>query len=490
MSDRSETHSSSSIASHRPVTPESPSLPEPTVPLHPFSSLLAPAPTATRAPTPYPQQTDRAASDRAKQSPDLPDYTDSYPSPFAPGPSRATRASTPYSQRTNRAAFDRVSEPPNFLGHTDSRPSTFAPGPSRAWSAPTSNPQRAPADDDDDDDDDIAKNKNKRLLTDWNPTPDPEHQIPTNPSPRPDWGLMWSEENDPHETPWVGHDNSRFAMEGGVEDPTETAAVPNEFVMESIELEGDPLPLLREWRDRDQKVVRGQLDLDVDRDDGIAGDEGLSRRELSDRLEVAGRRAERLTRELEFATARETTGRARRQDLEYEREGLQMERNHYRAKRNEQRALNGQLRAQMQGVNGQLAAATGRNDDLQAQIRDLNDQLAAASGRNDDLQLQMQRLNGRLTAAQALAARNILAPPAANGSPVATPPAAPSPAATPSLAATPSVAAPSASPPRASRAGRGRGSARGRAGRAGRFIGTPTRRQPKRTCKVEKIYRK
>ncbi|KAF6220759.1 hypothetical protein HO133_003193 [Letharia lupina] len=83
-----------------------------------------------------------------------------------------------------------------------------------------------------------------------------------------------AEENNPHRTRWVGYDRSRYAMNGGWEDPNETAAVPNEQVLESIEADGDPLIALRQTASDSQTVIRRELERRVvleDENRGLIG---------------------------------------------------------------------------------------------------------------------------------------------------------------------------------------------------------------------------
>ena len=355
-------------------------------------------------------------------------------------------------------------------------------------------------------------------------------RLAAGPSHRPNDWSEWPEENNPHRTRWVGHDRSRYAMNGGWEDPKETAAVPNEQVLESIEAEGDPLIALRQTASDSQTVIRRELERRVVLEDENRGLIGRNERVENDneahimrnrylersrqdarndlalvqqqrdilqkQLNLARSQAERLRMErdepeeayrrrqaqqqefehaierirdleesevslrteLDLALTTVDRLRTERNRLENSREQLEMERDHYETERDRERSHNHTLRNQ-----------------------------------NHDLQQQVIYLVNQLQAAQAVAIPPVVVPRPVNTATVNAPhivspavglprihqhPILPSP-----------VTAPSAGTLRGGR-GRGRGGVRERGGRRGRVAAATRRKQPERTCKVVKGYRK
>lgn len=277
---------------------------------------------------------------------------------------------------------------------------------------------------------------------------------------RNDWHLCW-DENDPVPTPWRGYDLSYFAQQGDVEDPNETAAVPSETVMESIELESDPLVALRSMARDNQAVIRRQLN-------GLVELEGTVRRQAVT-IERLRRERNGLLEEVDEVTRREDALQSRQNELEFQRERYEGERNQY---------YNDSIHYR------------DENRVLQAEVRDLTAQLTAA---------QALLANQRPVAQPPVSAAPIVQPPVVqppvNAAPVVQPPVV-----QPPVAVDPAGAVRGGSRGRVSGGARGtvrggarggaRGGLRGRAGRGGRGGGAPARRdQPGRSCKVVKNYR-
>ncbi len=143
-----------------------------------------------------------------------------------------------------------------------------------------------------------------------------------------------------------------------------------------------------------------------------------------------------LLAELQSEIARADQLQVERDQLDYQREGYQMERDHYRDGRNLERERNGHMQEQIQDLAGQLAAA-----------------------------------------------RTLLVQPPVNQPLIDAATNVPPPVLQPPVNAHP------AGPARLGRGGRNRGGARGRAGRGGGGAATGTRKQPSRSCRVEKNYR-
>lgn len=263
-----------------------------------------------------------------------------------------------------------------------------------------------------------------------------------------DWH-MWDDENRPVRTPWRGYDLSWSALQGDVEDPNETAAVPSETVMESIELESDPLVALRSMARDNQATVRGELAIRVELEDIVREQVMTIRRLRRERRELRADR-EVLRQERDAAMTREDALQARQNRLEFQRVQLEGERRQY-----------------------------------------LHDLDWYRDG-NVTLQEEARELTAQLTAARALLANR---PPVVQP-PVAQPPVNAAPIIQPPVVQPP-VAVVSAGAVRGGRRGRAsggarggvRGGPRGRAGRGARG-GAPTgREQHARSCKVVKNYR-
>ena len=395
-------------------------------------------------------------------SPETPKRTESHPLTFVPAPF-TTRPVPPYPQRAEYATFDPVFHhsplasgplPQDFL-HANVPFNTPTPVEHRAGSQPHNGWRRQNVEVD------TRRisvppsleitsstfrdrlpyhDRSMAELTVWMPQPivtprrycsEPvtrAERLAVRASDRPnDWGdYGWAEENDPHGTTWVGYDRSVFAIHGGVEDPNETAAVPNDEVLESIEAEGDPLIALRQATRDSQATIRGGLEMRIELEDTNWALR-ITNRSLENEIRGLEQSEANLRAELYRATTRFRTEQDR---LENRVEQFELERNHYWARRNEER------------------------------------------DRNQNLETQIQDLDARLQAAQALAVDPLIISPPVKALPV-TPPAV--------------IQPPVISPPIAPQgAGTIRVGGRERGGRGRRNAGTATRTQPKRDCKVKK----
>lgn len=260
---------------------------------------------------------------------------------------------------------------------------------------------------------------------------------------------MWDDETRPVRTPWRGYDLSWSALQGDVEDPNETAAVPSETVMESIELESDPLVALRSMARDNQATVRGELAIRVELEDIVREQVMTIRRLRRERREL---RADRdvLRQERDAAMTREDALQARQNRLEFQRVQFEGERRQYLH---------------------DLDWYRDENGTLQEEARDLTAQLTAARA---------------LLANRPPVVHPPVAQPPVNAAPIVQPPVV-----QPPVAVVPAGAVRGGRRGRASGGARGevRGGPRGRAGRGARG-GAPTgREQPARSCKVVKNYR-
>lgn len=232
-----------------PVAPESPGIPEQTG-SHPLDFL--PATFMTRPRPSYPQRTNYATFDPA--------FTGSqFPIGSVPLVSSCTNITTNAPTRIERRAGSET--------HTGWRRRNVARQlsiPPDLEIAPLVLRERPP-----------YPNRSMYEITTWMPPPVVEprcsHSQPVTraeilaarPADEPNDWADWAEENNPHRTRWVGYDTSRQAMHGTMEDPNETAALPNESVLESIEVEGDPLIALRYAINNSQAIIRRQLDNEI-----------------------------------------------------------------------------------------------------------------------------------------------------------------------------------------------------------------------------------
>lgn len=259
---------------------------------------------------------------------------------------------------------------------------------------------------------------------------------------------LYEEENRRVRTRWRGYDLSSFALHGGIEDPNETAAVPSETVMESIEVESNPLVALRNMAMDNQAIIRSELDIRIQLED-LVQTRGLTIDRLRTERNQLREVVNEVIRERDSAEAREDALQRGQNGVEFRREQFERERDHYQNDRDWYR---------------------DENRLLQADVRNLTAQLTAARA--------------------LLANQPPVAQPPVNAAPVVQPPVV-----QPPVAVDPAGAVRGARRGRASGGARGtarggaRGGPRGRAGRGARG-GAPARReQPGRSCKVEKNYR-
>ena len=321
-----------------------------------------------------------------------------------------------------------------------------------------------------------------------------------------DWGYGWPDENDPHRTHWVGYDNSRYTKYGGRDSPNETAAVANEQVLQSIELESDPLVALRQSARDSQAVIRPELAGRIRLEDRNRELEGMieefrtnedaferSQRSLLERLEFAETERE------QFRTERDTAVRQNEHLLlqfrgpEGERGRREAQRRAYtEALRREARlvervqtleqsetTLRHQLYSSSESRQEQQEQVDPQSDMQEWEWNQFEEHFEQQRNLNHDLQAQVDTLTAQLVATQALQVQDPF-----NQLPVDTTPNNPPPVLQPPVT---EAAARSAGSGGNRRARGGRGS---RAGRGGRGATTEVRRQPKRSCKVEKSYRK
>ncbi len=323
-----------------------------------------------------------------------------------------------------------------------------------------------------------------------------------------DWGYAWPGENNPQPTYWMGYDNSTFAIYGGVEDPNETAAVAHENVVESVESESDPLVALRQLARDSQRTIRSGLERQIDLEDE---NQRLTRRierlvdhnvalersqqQSADALVAAERERDRFRRERDLA--RTQVERLRLQIIEPEEEMLQRQAQYEAYEEVLQREAG--LREDIKDIQqseatllAELQSEIARADQLQVERDQLDYQREGYQmerdhyrdgrnlerERNGHIQEQIQDLAGQLAAA-----RTLLVQPPVNQPLIDAATNVPPPVLQPPVNAHP------AGPARLGRGGRNRGGARGRAGRGGGGAATGTRKQPSRSCRVEKNYR-
>lgn len=261
------------------------------------------------------------------------------------------------------------------------------------------------------------------------------------------------------QTEWRGPDQSWFTLYGGAEDGRETAAVETETVMQSIELESDPLVAVRSTASDSLLITRRE-----------------NRRGV--RLEDRVRRRDQTIRTLRIER---DEARHAEDELHERQHGLQDARQQAEAEARQVRGDRDYYRDETRTLGAEMRALENVNADLQAQVRDLNNQLLAA----------------RALLVNNQAAFGAQQPPVA--------PVVAAPIVQPQVVVQQPVAGAPANAVRGRGRGRGRGGARGavrggvarggargRAGRGARAGATaPARRreQPGRSCKVEKNYR-
>ena len=326
---------------------------------------------------------------------------------------------------------------------------------------------------------------------------------------RSDWEYGWPEENAPQQTEWTGYDTSRYTRYGGWDAPNETAAVANEQVAQSIEIESDPLVALRQSAHDSQVVIRRELDRQIqledrNRDlermvDELRNNEeafGRAQRDLLERLEMAETDREQFRMDRDVGQRQnkrlrlqvnepETESRRRdAQDRAYvearQREIGLWER--VQALEESERVLNHQLQSGAQ-INNRLADERGQlahnHYPVAQHLHDTAEECERQRDLNRGLQAQVHTLNAQLVASQALNIQIPVGQPPDDAAHSSPPPAVQSPV----TAATAGSASGEGSRPT-------RGGRRGRGSRGGKGATTAVRRQPGRSCKVEKSYRK
>ena len=435
----------------------------------------------------------------APESPGLPENTGSVPNTNAPGPF-SERSLPPYPARAMYAAFDPANpQAPTTIPLVNERANS---APSAIETAPFTLRERQPYPD-----------RTMDEITRWmcppsaplrgnvsEPITAKKRKAVRASDPPSDW-RDWQRENNPRRTAWMGYDNSRHARYGGREILLETASVANEDVVQSIEVESDPLVALRRLASDSQVAIRRELERAIEAEDRV--------RDLESRLEASIER----NRELEMAhqqITRNLTGaqsmldEARRERVvaqdaaewlklrveepeeEYNRWQVQQEA-YTQARQAEADPLemNRSLRQSEADMSTRLQAAMANQTVLQAQLDQVENQREQfemerdhywterdrEQDRNRQLQAQVQDLSARLEAAQA-DARNARANQAI-------------------AMAAPENPAPEVARQRIieNRAGSARGSGRGAGGRGRRGKAAMTRKQPGRSCKVQKSYR-
>lgn len=322
-----------------------------------------------------------------------------------------------------------------------------------------------------------------------------------------DWA-NWREENDPYRTRWIGHDTSRQARYGTVEDPNETAAVPGENMMESIEVESDPLVALRQTIDTSQTIIRRELDrciaLEDDnralisRVDMLENDIYIysetnhrierERQQARDDLALAEEERDLALRQREVASSQ-----AQRLRLQLDEPEEVDDRRHAQQQEYEQaiERLN-HLEESEASLRGDLDRETSRIHRLELERDQMETERDQALDQNRTLQDQVTFLITQAHARQALAVLSAADGPSTapdTGSPphitppnISPPPVQLSP---PEEALAPAPRSPVGPVARGGR-GHGRGGAKGRGARG---AASTTRKQPGRHCKVEKNYR-
>ncbi|KAL9077250.1 MAG: hypothetical protein Q9161_000516 [Pseudevernia consocians] len=484
-------------------------------------------------------------SRRFDESPQIPERTGSHPLTFVPAPF-ATRPEPPYPHRSDYADFDpavrraSLNVSPVLLEPPRVNATFYASTPleRRAGSEPRTGWRRQNVDIDTRRTsipptlEVTSSTFRERLsypdrtmdeITDWMPEPVVEtrgygsqpitdaERLAARPSDRVnDWADAWPEENDPRRTRWVGYDNSNYARYGGIEDPNETSAVPTEGILESIEVEGDPLVALRRTVRDSQATIRREIDRvialesenqNLVRRNNVVEDDNETLRARNRHLEQSRQIARNARdsaeedlarieeRQLRLDLDEEYLARIEERQLRLDLDGLVEEERRNQAQQEAFEQANRTARSLQQSearLTLELDSALSRADQLfternrlvntRQQLEMERDHFEAERDRerdrNRDLQAQNQLLANQLVAARALATPPHVPPPVTNA-PINTQP----------LAAAPATGI---------MRGRGRGVARGRAGRRGR--GAPTaiterRKQPARHCKVEKNYR-
>lgn len=501
------------------------------------------------------------------ESPGLPERTGSHPRTFVPAPF-TRRPIPPYPQRADHATFDpafhraspAADSAPQHPSHANASLNIPAPIERRAGSEPHNGWRRQ------NDEVDTRRisippaleissltfrdrlpypDRSMDELTIWMPPPivtprrygsqpvTVAERLAVRPSERPnDWAYGWPEENNPYRTIWTGFDNSRYAITGGIDDPNETAAVPNEQVLESIEIEGDPLIALRRAA-HDSQIIRGELEVRVALEDQNralrrnnrileASVGNLTRSEVEARDALSLAEQERDIRQRERDLARRRVEQLRLELDEPEEASLrrQAQREAYAEAMERETSLRDTIRnfeLSEAELMAELDSATTRANQLQAElVRSENDveqfemerdhywtERDRERDRNQNLQAQVQDLQDRLRGAQALALPPLVIAPPVNATPVVlaavTQPAVSQPPVNPPPIIPPPVIPPPVIPPplaphgagsvRIGGRGRGTRDATRRGGREGRNLAAATRTQPKRNCKVDKSYR-
>lgn len=312
-----------------------------------------------------------------------------------------------------------------------------------------------------------------------------------------DWHRI--RENRPQQTPWVGYDHGYFANYGYREAPNETAAVPNDDVMQSIEPEGDPLVALRQARDQNLTTNRRDLERRIELEDRNAELEGRVETLEHDYTTLRGTHDSTVNTLAEIRSERNRAQREIRRlrlDLNMPEEAhrqRQAQQDQYEDTRLREVALARQVRTLQRSeadlknrLQAETTTATGLREKLEdveyhsQGFREAQVHWETATNRerarNQNLQGQVQALTNQLAAAQAALANP---PPVVQPLPVnVAPNVAP-------LAAQPPAAAHPVGPVR----GRGRERARGRAGRGRGGAAPVVRDQPGRSCKVRKNYK-
>ena len=326
---------------------------------------------------------------------------------------------------------------------------------------------------------------------------------------RSDWGYGWPEENEPSRTRWMGYDNSSYARYGGWDAPDETAALANEHVAQSIEIESDPLVALRQSAHDSQVVIRRELERRIRLEDRNGELEEMvsqfennedaferSQRMLMNRLELAETEREQFRTERDVAQRQNVRLRLQVNEPESESSRRQAQdraitearqrdtglRERIQALEQSERNLTHRVQCGTQMIH-RLVDERGEmghhSEQLESERTHYQDECEQQRDMIYGLQAQVHALTAQLVATHALQVQLPI-----NQTPVGATSNSPPPVV--HFAVT-TAATGSAS---GERSGPGRGGRRGRAGRGGRGATTAVRRQPKRSCKVEKSYRK
>ena len=470
-------------------------------------------------------------SGRSPESPGLPERTGSHPATFRPA-SFATRSTPTYPTRIHYEAFD-PARPQGMAHHGFPRSNAACnakiptPIENRAGSEPhtgwrgqnvevesrhNSVPPALEIASEAFRERQLYSDRTMDEITDFTDPPIVEQRrwvsepvtrdVPTN------WGYAFPQENNPQPTYWIGYDNSTFALCGGVEDFNETAAFANEDVLESVELESDPLVALRQLAKDSQRTIRSGLERQIDLEDrnerlATRGQRLLdytvalkrSQQQSVDALVAAAREQDRYRRERDLARAQVERLRLQINEPEEELRQRQAQYEAYEEGLHREAGLREDLyhlRQSEASLLAELQSEIARADQLQVERDQLDYQREGYQMQRDhyrdrrdlerewngQLQEQIQDLAGQLAAAQALLVQPPVNQPLVNAAANVPPPAVQHPV--------------NAHPTRSARLGRGgrnREGARGRAGRGGRGAATGTRKQPRRSCRVEKSYR-